>query len=122
MTEFLKRHSTSAVLWWPVLLRCTCWVVAEVSVAAVALLNEMLKQEGTTGKIGWSIFALALLGKAAMTIRLFLDQSVSHHADKLDADENTTTKSVSVSVTEAKPAPTDGKPDPSPGPLNAPAI
>lgn len=88
MTEFLKRNTAHAVLWSPVLIRCVCWVVAEVSIAAVALLNEMLKQEGTTGRIGWSIFALALLGKAAMTVRLFLDQSVSQHANKISNEES----------------------------------
>jgi hypothetical protein len=66
------------------MLRCAAWVIAEVSVAAAALLNEMEKSQSTTTKVGWAIFGFTLLGKAAMTIRCFLDQSYAQHTEKLE--------------------------------------
>ena len=71
-------------LWSPVVLRCGSWVIAETCVLAAALLNEMEKGGQRTSFYGWLIFACAIVGKAAMTIRLFLDQSYTQHAEKLE--------------------------------------
>lgn len=85
MTEFIRRSAVHTARWSPVMFRCAAWVTAEVCIAAAALLNEMEKSQTMTTRIGWMIFGFTLLGKAAMTLRLFMDQSVSEHLVKLEA-------------------------------------
>lgn len=88
MTELLKRSTAHTVLWWPVILRGGLYVAIATLTAALSEMDGLsASQLASMHWLDWCKSGLTVTIVGLTTLRTFVDNSVSKHADKL-ANEN----------------------------------
>lgn len=89
MTEFFRRRTASAVLWWPVLFRGFLYVAIAFVTAALSELDGLSPEQWQNMSwLDWLRSSLTVAGACLLTLRTFVDQSASQHAIKIASNEN----------------------------------
>lgn len=87
MTEFIKRSASSAVLWWPVIFRGLLYVAIAFVAASLSELDGLSPEQWQNMSwLDWLRSCLTVTGACLLTLRTFVDQSASQHAEKLNGE------------------------------------
>lgn len=99
MTDFIIRTSVSTLLWWPVIFRGGLYVTIATLTAALSEFDTITPDVlASMNWIDWTKSTLTILIVGLTTLRTFVDQSVSQHADKLNENPNPTTELVRPTI------------------------
>lgn len=88
MTEFIRRRTANAILWWPVIFRGGLYMAIATLTAALSEMDGLsADQLSNMHWIDWLKSTLTVVIVGLTTLRTFIDQSVSQHSDKLQKDD-----------------------------------
>lgn len=87
MTDLIKRSTTHAILWWPVLLRGGLYIAIATLTAALSEMDSVTTESlAQMTWLDWSKSILTVFIVGLTTLRTFVDNSVGVHAAKIEAD------------------------------------